>query len=146
MTSEEKFKTAIDALKFAAETFRDYENIHLSKTPPDRAKAERNGEYALKIETAIESINTPPDISGRIDFTPVMWARDVDGTGSLHACSQGDPGAVPLYITEITNDSSLRDAFEQNLYENDCAPLNKEERIAIDCFIDFLVNIRPRKT
>lgn len=51
-------QAAVDALKFAAEIFRDYENIHLSKNPPDRAKAERNGEYAYKMECAIERLQT----------------------------------------------------------------------------------------
>lgn len=29
--------------------------------------------------------------------TPALWVRDVDGTGSLHPCLKGDPGAIPLY-------------------------------------------------
>lgn len=33
---------------------------------------------------------------------PVMWARDLDGTGSLHACAQGDDGAIPLYALSAT--------------------------------------------
>lgn len=28
---------------------------------------------------------------------PVMYARDLDGTGSLHACSKDDPGAIAMY-------------------------------------------------
>lgn len=41
------------ACKKAADIFRDYERIHLYKNPPDRAKAERNGEYAYVMEKAI---------------------------------------------------------------------------------------------
>jgi hypothetical protein len=28
---------------------------------------------------------------------PVAFMRDVDGTGSLHACAEGDPGAFPVF-------------------------------------------------
>lgn len=28
---------------------------------------------------------------------PVAWSVDLDGTGSLHMCAKGDPGAVELY-------------------------------------------------
>lgn len=28
---------------------------------------------------------------------PVMWALDIDGTGSLHPCARTDPGAIALY-------------------------------------------------
>lgn len=31
----------------------------------------------------------------------------------------------------------LREDYEQDLYENDHEPLNKQEKIAIDCFIDW---------
>lgn len=43
----------LKALKKAADIFRDYERIHLSKNPPDRSKAERNGDYAYMVEQAI---------------------------------------------------------------------------------------------
>lgn len=43
----------LKALKKADYIFRDYERIHLSKSPPDRAKAKDNGEYAYEIEQAI---------------------------------------------------------------------------------------------
>jgi len=46
-------KMMLEALKKAADIFREYERIHLSKSPPDRAKAERNGEYAYIMEQAI---------------------------------------------------------------------------------------------
>lgn len=29
--------------------------------------------------------------------TPIAWLRDLDGTGSLHVCADGDPGAIPVY-------------------------------------------------
>jgi len=32
-----------------------------------------------------------------MDYEATVWARDVDGSGSLHICAKGDPGAVPLY-------------------------------------------------
>lgn len=63
--SSDKFRAAItvqqtdvnqellEACKKAADIFRDYERIHLYKNPPDRAKAERNGEYAYIMEQAI---------------------------------------------------------------------------------------------
>lgn len=31
---------------------------------------------------------------------PVAWLRDLDGTGSLHACSEGDPGAIAVVPIE----------------------------------------------
>ena len=30
-------------------------------------------------------------------WEPVAYARDLDGTGSLHMCSRGDKGAIALY-------------------------------------------------
>lgn len=32
-----------------------------------------------------------------VDAKPVAWMRDLDGTGSLHPASQGDPGSFPVY-------------------------------------------------
>lgn len=32
--------------------------------------------------------------------TPIAWLRDVDGTGSLHPCAEGDAGAIPVYSDE----------------------------------------------
>lgn len=29
---------------------------------------------------------------------PEVWLRDLDGTGSMHVCAAGDPGAVPYVI------------------------------------------------
>lgn len=37
----------------------------------------------------------------RADFKrgePAVWARDLDGTGSLHMCAKGDPNAEALYL------------------------------------------------
>lgn len=28
---------------------------------------------------------------------PIAYLRDLDGTGSMHVCAKGDPGAVPVY-------------------------------------------------
>jgi hypothetical protein len=28
---------------------------------------------------------------------PVAYLRDLDGTGSMHVCAKGDPGAIPVY-------------------------------------------------
>lgn len=52
-TAQQPDAGLLAACKKAADIFRDYERIHLSKTPPDRAKAERNGEYAYAMEEAI---------------------------------------------------------------------------------------------
>lgn len=30
------------------------------------------------------------------DLGPIAWLRDLDGTGSLHACAEGDPGAIAV--------------------------------------------------
>lgn len=35
-------------------------------------------------------------------------------------------------------ETTLREQFEQHLLEEDAAPLSKEERITLDCFVDFL--------
>jgi hypothetical protein len=34
--------------------------------------------------------------------------------------------------------TTLREQFEQHLFEEDSPPLSKEEKITVDCFIDFL--------
>lgn len=36
--------------------------------------------------------------------TPVAWLRDLDGTGSYHACAEGDPGSFPVYGEPQTAD------------------------------------------
>lgn len=36
-------------------------------------------------------------------FAPVVFLRDVDGTGSLHPCLKGDPGAI-AYVPVDTED------------------------------------------
>lgn len=33
----------------------------------------------------------------RQDREPVAYMRDLDGSGSYHVCSKGDPGAFPVY-------------------------------------------------
>jgi hypothetical protein len=36
------------------------------------------------------------------DDEPIAYLRDIDGTGSLHACGKEDPGAMPVYGTPRT--------------------------------------------
>lgn len=31
------------------------------------------------------------------EHEPIAWLRDLDGTGSLHPCAEGDPGAIPVF-------------------------------------------------
>jgi hypothetical protein len=31
-------------------------------------------------------------------WVPIMFVRELDGTGSYHPAAQGDPGAFPVYI------------------------------------------------
>lgn len=33
-------------------------------------------------------------------YAPVTFLRDVDGTGSLHPCGEGDPGAIAYVPAE----------------------------------------------
>lgn len=40
-------------------------------------------------EVRLPDSQCPPD--------PIAWLRDIDGTGSLHVCADGDPGAIPVY-------------------------------------------------
>lgn len=35
----------------------------------------------------------------RVEAEPVAWLRDIDGTGSLHPASKGDPHAFPVYAS-----------------------------------------------
>lgn len=37
------------------------------------------------------------ELSVTPDMDVVAYMRDVDGTGSLHPCAKGDPGAFPVY-------------------------------------------------
>lgn len=37
------------------------------------------------------------------NYAPVIFMRDVDGTGSLHPCSKGDPGAM-AYVPADTEE------------------------------------------
>lgn len=49
-----------DAVERAAGVFREYEQLHLAKTPPDLEKAQRNGMYAHEMETALANEPLPP--------------------------------------------------------------------------------------
>lgn len=31
------------------------------------------------------------------ELEPCAWMRDLDGSGSLHVCAEGDPGSFPVY-------------------------------------------------
>lgn len=42
-------------------------------------------------------------------------------------------------------DKSSREAFEQHLYEQDSLSLSREEKLVIDCFIDFLSENAPKR-
>lgn len=57
-----------------------------------------------------------PDWSDVMD-EPVLYARDLDGTGSLHVCCKGDEGAIALYMgpqytraVDIT-DEKIKEAY-----------------------------------
>jgi hypothetical protein len=42
--------------------------------------------------------------------------RDLDGTGSLHVCAEGDPGAIPVYAAlEQDVVTKVRTALEATL-------------------------------
>lgn len=49
----DRFDELVRVVEGAAKIFREYERLHLAKSPPDRAKAERNGEYAFQMEEAL---------------------------------------------------------------------------------------------
>jgi hypothetical protein len=52
-----------------------------------------------RIQTRGKSDNYFPHgrlILGR-EEEPVAWLRDLDGTGSMHVCAKGDPGAIPVF-------------------------------------------------
>lgn len=46
-------------------------------------------------------------------MTAVVYLRDVDGTGSLHPCSKGDPGALPHVPALDTK--AIEDILEEKL-------------------------------
>lgn len=56
-------------------------------------------ERSLRAADAILAIPTIKEALGLSEWVgePAMYARDLDGTGSLHVCAEGDPGAIPLY-------------------------------------------------
>lgn len=39
-----------------------------------------------------------------LSYAPVVYLRDVDGTGSLHPCSKGDEGAIAYVPAEATDE------------------------------------------
>ena len=44
----------------------------------------------------------------------ILYARDLDGTGSMHVCSKGDPGAVafaPVHQPDHPNREAIEEAF-----------------------------------
>ena len=46
---------------------------------------------------------------------PIAWLRDLDGTGSYHACSRGDPESFPVYPS--LDDTELFYALDNLLIE-----------------------------
>ncbi len=49
----------IHALEDAASVFRNYEQLHLAKEPPDKVKAIRNAYYAKQMEDALTTLKKP---------------------------------------------------------------------------------------
>lgn len=57
----------------------------------------------------------------------IVWARDLDGTGSLHMCSPGDPGAVAYATADIDLVAAHRlDARENDQLRDTIATLRAE--------------------
>lgn len=55
-----------------------------------------------------------------VDAEPVAWMRDLDGTGSLHPASQGDPGSFPVYpAAAIIALQGERDRWEKHATTSD---------------------------
>jgi hypothetical protein len=50
------------------------------------------------------------------DHTDRVWLRDLDGTGSLHVCAEGDPGAIE-FVEALTRQAQVGD--EVHLYLGD---------------------------
>lgn len=46
-----------EGVREAASVFREYERLHMVKTPPDRAKADRNVRMAVKLEALLAALN-----------------------------------------------------------------------------------------
>jgi hypothetical protein len=46
---------------------------------------------------------------------PIAWLRDLDGTGSLHTCANGDPGAIPVYAAREIERLTARVAELQDI-------------------------------
>jgi len=60
----------------------------------------------IKANRRIEKLEARPDYS-----EPIAYMRDIDGTGSLHACAIDDPGAIPVFgaleVKELSNEAVL---------------------------------------
>lgn len=66
-----------EALEKAARQFREYERMHRSKDPSDRAgKAVRNGLYAHQLEVVLQS--TPPTAVARVIEAATRWKKARD--------------------------------------------------------------------
>ena len=52
----------------------------------------------LNEDVAFENSRIEQAMADYVD-SPEIYARDLDGTGSMHICSEGDPGAV-RYVRE----------------------------------------------
>jgi len=62
------------------------------KTPGGRTPPRHVKDWYKRINLAADYIESCAQ-------TPSLYARDIDGTGSLHTCAKSDPGAIPFYTT-----------------------------------------------
>lgn len=49
----------------------------------------------VKSELAWDDIELRAAEEAGVEPDEIVWLRDLDGTGSMHPCSKGDPGAIP---------------------------------------------------
>lgn len=58
------------------------------------------------------------------NYAPVVWMRCPDGTGSMHPCSKGDPGALAYVPADTAEEVSgvdvwpTQQAVDPALWEN----------------------------
>lgn len=46
-----------------------------------------------------------------------IWARDLDGTGSMHPCAKGDPGAVEFIRADLVEQMAAALRFYSGVHE-----------------------------
>lgn len=49
------------------------------------------------IDNMTAQLAADPAMAKEAGLEPIAYLRDVDGTGSLHPCAEGDPGAFPVF-------------------------------------------------